>query len=54
MVQICRKEFILSHHAVLGSIMVSVMDSHSCNRCSTPGQLRQSHIRYALNTIQFI
>ena len=54
MVHICRNEFILSYHAVLGSIMVSVMDSHSCDRGSILGQLRQSHIRYALNTIQFI
>ena len=36
----------------LGSIVVSVMDSHSCDRGSSPGEGKHI-IRYALNNIQF-
>ena len=36
-----------------GSVVVSVMDSHSCDRVSNPSQ--GNHIiRYALNNIRFI
>ena len=38
---------------MLSSIVVSVMDSHSCDRCSNPGQGKRI-TRYALNNIQFI
>ena len=37
----------------LGSIVVSVMDYHSCDRGPSPGQDKHI-IRYALNNIQFI
>ena len=36
----------------IGSAVVSVMDSHSCDRGSSPDQ--DNHIRFALNTIQFL
>ena len=38
----------------LGSIVVSVLDSHSCDRGSSPGQGKHIIIRYVLNNIQFI
>ena len=38
----------------LGSVVVSVMDSHSCDPGLSPAWPRQSHICYALNNTQFI
>ena len=38
----------------LGSIVVSVMDSYSCDQDSNPNQGNRICIRYALNNIQFI
>ena len=40
------------HIYLCGSVVVSVMDSHSCNRSSNPGQGNYI-IHYALNSIQF-
>ena len=36
----------------LDDVVVSVMDSHSCDRGLSPHQ--GNHIRYAMNSIQFI
>ena len=38
----------------LVSVVVSVMDSHKYDRGSSPGQGNHIHVRYALNSIQFI
>ena len=38
----------------IGSILVSMIDSHSCDRGSSPGQGNHIIILYALNNIQLI
>ena len=38
----------------IGSVVVSVMDSHTCDRGSSPGQGKHINIRYDPNNIQFI
>ena len=40
--------------SAVGGVVVSVMDSHSCDRGSSPGQGNHVIIRFSLNNILFI